>query len=59
MSDPVGGLLGAVLLRTILVGAVLVVMRFLAEGIYQPALALGAVLAVFAYMRITDAALLE
>ncbi|MXR42713.1 hypothetical protein GRX01_15370 [Halobaculum sp. WSA2] len=59
MSDPVSGLLGAVLLRTILVGAVLVVMRFLAEGIYQPALALGGVLAVFAYMRITDAALLE
>jgi len=59
VSDPVGELLGAVLLRTILVGAVLVVMRFLAGGIYQPALALGVALAAFAYMRITDAALLE
>ena len=59
MSDPVSRLLGVVLHRTILVGAVLVALRFLEAGVYQPALALGAVLAVFAYMRLTDAALLE
>lgn len=59
MFDPGSRLLGAVLYRTILVGTVLVVMRLLAEGVYRPALALGGVLAVFAYMRLTDAALLE
>ena len=59
MFDPASRLLGVVLHRTILVGTVLVVMRFLAEGVYRPAIALGALLAVFGYMRLTDAALLE
>ncbi|WP_435063840.1 hypothetical protein [Halobaculum sp. EA56] len=59
MFGAISELLGVLLHRTILVGAVLVAMRFLAEGVYQPALALIAVLAVFGYMRVTDAALLE
>lgn len=45
--------------RLILVGAVLVVMQFTAEGAYLPAIGIAIPLAVVAYFRITDAGLLR
>ncbi|SHH36071.1 hypothetical protein [Halobaculum gomorrense] len=59
MGDPVNQILGTVLHRTILVAAVLVVMKFVAAGVYIPAIALLVPLAVFAYIRLSDRAVLR
>lgn len=59
MGDPVNQILGALLYRTILVGAVLLVMKFVVDGVYIPALALVIPLVVFAYIRISDRAVLR
>lgn len=57
MADPVNQILGATLHRVILVGAVLVSMKFLSEGAFVPALAITIPLLIFAYLRLGDAAI--
>ncbi|MFC6988986.1 hypothetical protein ACFQJD_10150 [Haloplanus sp. GCM10025708] len=59
MTDYLSALLGALLVRAILVGAVLVAMRFLWAGQYALTAALVLPLLVFLYLVGTDAALLE
>ncbi|MFB6234535.1 MAG: hypothetical protein ABEH81_02940 [Halopenitus sp.] len=54
MADPVNQILGETLHRVTLVGAVLVSMKFLSEGVFVPALAIAIPLLIFAYLRLGD-----
>lgn len=49
--------MGMVLLRTILVGSVLVTMKFAVEGLFIPAAGVAAPLLFFLYLTVSDAAL--
>lgn len=49
--------MGTVLLRTILVGSVLVSMKFVAEGLFILAASLAVPLLFFLYLSVGDAAL--
>lgn len=59
MTDPLNRLLSAMLYRVLIVGAVLVVIALLADGVYGPALALALALATFALIRFSDSAFLR
>lgn len=59
MTDPLGRLLSVALYWLIIVGAVLVVLKLVADGVYAPALALVLALGMFAFLRFTDSSLLR
>lgn len=59
MSGYLGVLLSTLLWRTILVGAVIASLKFAVDGAFVAAFGLLVPLLIFAYLMVTDAAILE
>ncbi|MFD1633761.1 hypothetical protein ACOZ4L_13080 [Haloplanus ruber] len=59
MSPPLTVLLSSLLFRTIIVGAVVLIVKFVYEGVYMQAGMLLLALSFFAYLSFTEARLLE
>ncbi|QGX96430.1 hypothetical protein EI982_17410 [Haloplanus rallus] len=59
VSPPITVLLSSLLFRTIIVGAVLLVVKFIYEGVFMQAGMLLLALSFFAYLSFTEARLLE
>ena len=59
MTDPLTRLLSVALYRMILVGAMLVAMKLIVDGVYAPALVLVITLGMFAFIRFSDSRLLR
>ncbi|MFB6101370.1 MAG: hypothetical protein ABEJ73_02260 [Haloplanus sp.] len=59
MSPPITVLLSTLLFRTIIVGAALLVLKYIYEGAFMPAGMLLLAFSFFAYLTFTEATLLE